>query len=269
MSTQTKDKAGTGFHRLRDQFEGLARDFAAKPLRAVVTFEPRDERSPEEREEDSDYRAVRVWLVEVPDDRCRDPRLTALDMIAEEVEAAFEAEGERVGPGRTPAERWLLRVAHTRPWKHPLRHGEWEAATTWDETEETTVRIDDVFRASALAIDRIAEGGLNVREKAAEREDRAIALLREHRDDDDWTASRIAAEIGKHPSFLSRSERFKAEWAKLKGDPKPKAPPVCAHCRGEAKPFRCRKCDPERGVLVRGCCAECHAERVHNIVPPA
>jgi hypothetical protein len=129
--------------------------------------------------------------------------------------------------------------------------------------------VDDVFRASVLAIDRIAEGGLNVREKAAEREDRAIALLREHRDDDDWTASRIAEEIGKPPSFLSRSERFQAEWVKLKGDPKPRTAPVCAHCRGEAKPFRCRKCDPERGVLVRGCCAECHAERVHNMVPPA
>jgi hypothetical protein len=211
MNNTAKEKAGTAFLRLRDQFERLARDFAAKPLRAVVSFEPRDERSPEEREEDPDYRAVRVWLVEVPDDRCRDPRLTALDMIAEEVEAAFEAEGERVGPGRTPAERWLLRVAHARPWKHPLRHGAWESATTWDEAaEETSIEIGDVFRASALALERIATADRSPREIKAEREARALAILREH---PDWSKVRIAEEMGlPDSSFLSRSDAFQRAW---------------------------------------------------------
>lgn len=264
MGKHTKTNQGGAFIRLRDQFERLARDFAGKPLRAIVTFATSDERSPEEHDDGFEFQAQSVWLKSPTNPAA----LAALNMIAEEVEAAFEAEGEKVRPGRNPAERWLLHVANARPWKHPLRHGEWEAAKTWDEGE-TRVDIDDVFRASALAMDRIAEGGLNVREKAAEREDRAIALLREHRNDDEWTASRIATEIRKPSSFLSRSERFQAEWAKLKGESKPKAPSVCGHCRGEAKPFRCRVCDPEKGSLVRGCCGECHAELVHGIVRPA
>jgi hypothetical protein len=207
MNNTAKEKAGTAFLRLRDQFERLARDFAAKPLRAVVSFEPRDERSPEEREEDPEFRPVSVWL--------RSPTnpaaLAALDMVAEEVEAAFEAEGERVGPGRTPAERWLLRVAHARPWKHPLRHGAWESATTWDEAaEETSIEIGDVFRASALALERIATADRSPREIKAEREARALAILREH---PDWSKVRIAEEMGlPDSSFLSRSDAFQRAW---------------------------------------------------------
>lgn len=265
MSRHRKSNPGGEFSRLRDQFERLARDFAAEPLRAVVTFQPRDERSPDELEEDAEFRPVSVWL-KSPANKAA---IAALRMIAEEVEAALGVVGEPVGPGRDPAERWLLRVAHARPWKHPLRHGPWELAATWNEAEEmTTVEIDDIFRASALAIERIADGGQNVRQKAAELEDRAIALLRKHRNDDDWTASKIATQIGKPSSFLSRSERFQAEWVRLRGEPKPKTPPACQFCRGEAKPFRCRTCDPKRGNLVRGCCPECHAELVHKIVAP-
>lgn len=207
MSKQTKDNAGTGLLRLRDQFERLARDFASKPLRAVCTFEPRDERSPEEREEDPEFRPVAVWLKSPTNPAA----LAALGMIAEDVEAAFEAEGDRVGPGRTPAERWLLRVANARPWKHPLRHGAWESAATWDETkEETTVEIDDVFRASALAIERIATADRSPREIKAEREARALAILRDH---PDWSKVRIAEEMGlPDSSFLSRSEVFQRAW---------------------------------------------------------
>lgn len=209
MSKHEKTNPGDEFSRLRDQFERLARDFATKPLRAIVTFSPRDERSPEERDEDSDFRSQSVWLKSPTNPAAR----KALMMIAEEVEAALEARGETRGPGRTPAERWLLRIANARPWRYPLLHGEWtaqEMTREMLEQEETTVEIDDVFRASALAIERIATADRSPRVVKAEKEALALSLFRDH---PEWTKAQIAEEMGlPDSSFLSRSAVFQRAW---------------------------------------------------------